>query len=384
MIWRWTSTRKQVQHVRGTRSLSQCALDCSQVQIAEALWDVAPQSFRLVGEVVGSATAAALAVVPVLLARKWRRGTRSGRVATFLAPVVGNWQADAIAVMPFPGASCGAEILGIDLRESIMPQTAWRLRQELRTHGVLLVRGQTLRAVDALRAAEVFGEPVPAPKQKHGIAFYRVKDRDREQQGSDFWHSDNSYMELPGGPTILYALKVPKDDNGRAMGDTLFIDAGAAAKRLPQALRRRVEGVNAVHQNSHNNGVPLPKRYFDSGQWRALPDAIHPVLRRNPLTDHETLFLGPSYVRELVGMSAEESKGLLESLYQHLLQPSEILCHQWQEGDLLVWDNGRMLHKATTLKMPPEVERLMYRVMTKGPGIRDVDFQECSDKHGRH
>ncbi|CAE8592409.1 unnamed protein product, partial [Polarella glacialis] len=91
---------------------------------------------------------------------------------------------------------------------------------------------------------------------------------------------------------------------------------------------------------------------------------MHPVLRSHPLTGRATVFVSPAYVRHVVGLPDEESAALLSDLYAHLFQLRHIYRHSWLPDDLLVWDNGRLLHKATTLEMPPESERVMWRVQT--------------------
>ncbi|CAK0813460.1 unnamed protein product [Prorocentrum cordatum] len=205
------------------------------------------------------------------------------------------------------------------------------------------------------------------------------KDRSPELRPEDAWHSDNSFMSLPGGPTVLYAVKVPVSADGQPFGDTLFADAAAAADGLPAPLRRRAEGRRAAHNAAHNCGVALSE--YASGQKELPPDAEHPVLRRNPLSDREALFVSPAYTRRVVGLPPEASASLLRDLLGHATRPEFVHRHRWCEGDLLVWDNGRVLHKATTLEMPPGAERVMWRVQSRGPGI--VETPEARMPRGR-
>ncbi|CAK0813459.1 unnamed protein product [Prorocentrum cordatum] len=250
----------------------------------------------------------------------------------------------------------------------------------LREHGVLLFRSQHgLAEPDVLDAASVFGEPVPSAGMELPLAYYVVKDRSPELRPEDAWHSDNSFMSLPGGPTVLYAVKVPVSADGQPFGDTLFADAAAAADGLPAPLRRRAEGRRAAHNAAHNCGVALSE--YASGQKELPPDAEHPVLRRNPLSDREALFVSPAYTRRVVGLPPEASASLLRDLLGHATRPEFVHRHRWCEGDLLVWDNGRVLHKATTLEMPPGAERVMWRVQSRGPGI--VETPEARMPRGR-
>eukprot|EP01062_Namystynia_karyoxenos_P002690 TRINITY_DN10953_c0_g1_i1.p1 TRINITY_DN10953_c0_g1~~TRINITY_DN10953_c0_g1_i1.p1 ORF type:complete len:341 (+),score=103.24 TRINITY_DN10953_c0_g1_i1:71-1024(+) len=269
-------------------------------------------------------------------------------------------------VTRFAGCSVGATVSGIDLARAAEQRWAGQLRGALSEHGVLLFRGQVLMAEDMLRAAALFGQPaLPHPGAQAALTLYSVKDRDKTLRGSDFWHSDLSYQEVPGGPTLLYALRVPRGEDGKAVGDTLFADACAAAAALPADLREAVAGRSALHNIAHNGGHPLPA--FASGQRAEPPDVAHPVLRRNPLSGAEALYVSPAYTRRVEGLAAKESESLLSRLFEHMLgSPRFLFKHCWEEGDLLVWDNGRVLHKATTVDMPPGAERVMWRVATHG------------------
>lgn len=275
---------------------------------------------------------------------------------------------EALAVVPFLGACGGAEVTGLNLRAQVPAEAAARVRVALRQHGVLVFRGQPLREADVLRAAKIFGQPEPVGDQKFPIALYQVKDRDRVRRGQDFWHADNSYNPHGGGPTLLYGLKIPKGADGRTLGDTQFADAASAAASLPQALRERIEGRRVLHNMAHNGGEPLPE--YASGEWREAEDAVHPMLRENPLSGQQTLFVAPAYVRGVEGLAPADSAALLGELYRHVEQPPHTFAHSWREHDLLVWDNSRMWHRATTLELPPGAERLMWRVQTRGPGTR--------------
>lgn len=265
-------------------------------------------------------------VLVALLAGPWRRGTMRALVAERLAPLISSWQVANVKITAFAGAPCGASVSGIDLHDIVLPKTADILRAALGDHGVLLFRRQfpPLREPDVLAVAEIFGDPVPPSGLETTLNLYRVKDRDRDPTGADFWHSDNSYMFEPGGPTLLYALMVPRREDG----------------------------------------IPIPEKYYEDGLPK-LPDALHPVLRVNPSSGKEVLFVSPAYVRELQDMPEAEAEAILAEVYDHILNEPFLHRHRWQTGDLLVWDNGRMLHKATTLDMPPGVERIMLRVQTR-------------------
>ncbi|CAE7816243.1 tauD, partial [Symbiodinium sp. CCMP2456] len=246
----------------------------------------------------------------------------------------------------------------LDLSSPDLP--SGQLRALLWEHGLLLFRDQDLLEEDVLRVASAFAEPVPAAGQQRALATYRVCNRDPALRGQDFWHSDNSYAPESGGPTLLYALDVPVGPEG-PLGDTLFADAGAP---LTAELRGRVQGLRAGHNLAHNGGVPLPE--MAAGGWQPAPDILHDVLRSHPFSGREIVFVNEAYVSRIEGLVEEESKQLLADLQEHVLQST--YRHRWRTDDLLVWDNHRLQHKATTISLPAGAERVMWRVQTRGPG----------------
>eukprot|EP00756_Hemistasia_phaeocysticola_P060398 Hpha_TRINITY_DN4003_c0_g1::TRINITY_DN4003_c0_g1_i2::g.63626::m.63626/K03119/tauD; taurine dioxygenase len=234
-----------------------------------------------------------------------------------------------------------------DFSKPAEPDAAAELRRLLSMHGVLIARKQPLLAPQMLAAAQVFGEPAPAQSgSPHALALYIVKDRNATPRASDFWHSDLSYLPQPGGPTLLYALKVPRGPSGESLGDTLFGDAVTAATTLPPELRSKVEGMQARHNLAYNGGCPIAD--FESGRRPYPPDARHPVLRPHPFTGELALFVNRAYTAGLLG---NKSNDLLSDLLEHVTSASA--RHSWEEGDLLIWDNSRVQHCATTVSLPP-------------------------------
>lgn len=322
---------------------------------------VGDETLGLLALVAGSLSLGVAAMMVASLAKQ-RPGTLPRR-QTLLRPSSPH----ALHVSPLQGSCFGAEISGVDLLNPIPRCTVHKLRQALREHGLLICRRQDLQPSDFLELVAIFGQPIPAAGQQSPVALYRVQDRDPCPRGADFWHSDNSYNTIPGGPTALYALDVPLDEEGVAFGDTIFADATAAAEDLPTNLCKQVSFLSAAHNMAHNGGVALPES--GSADWKEQADALHPILRTNPLTLRMTLFVSPAYVRHVVGLPPQDSKHLLSALYEHILQPQRIYTHKWRKGDVLIWDNGRLLHRATTLDMPKGAARSMWRVQTRGPGI---------------
>lgn len=139
----------------------------------------------------------------------------------------------SLRVTPLERCGFGAEVSGLDLRDAAAPATERRLRLALREHGLVLCRQPGLEESEVLRFAAAFGEPVPPTGQQWPLAVYRVRDRDRTPRGADFWHSDNSFRAAPGGPTALYALRVPAGPGGGAAGRHALRGRGRRGRGAP-------------------------------------------------------------------------------------------------------------------------------------------------------
>eukprot|EP00933_Yihiella_yeosuensis_P084910 TRINITY_DN99651_c0_g1_i1.p1 TRINITY_DN99651_c0_g1~~TRINITY_DN99651_c0_g1_i1.p1 ORF type:complete len:395 (-),score=70.64 TRINITY_DN99651_c0_g1_i1:154-1305(-) len=339
---------------------------------AAANWE--PLSTDVVRMQHGAMTAtlaiAAAALAAILQRLRLRRRERryrstpfdglSGFLSMKLREMKSQESDSALQINSLSNATLGAEISGLDISVELSEKRKSELRSALWKHGLLLFRDQDLLEEDVIQFSRIFAQPVAARSQPKELAIYNVSDRSGVQRGQDFWHSDNSYAKEPGGPTLLYALKIPVGSDGKSFGDTLFLDAASACEKLPLKLRSKVVNRTASHNIAHNNGEPLPE--FESEE----PDDVnHPILRPHPKTGQETLFVSQSYVRKVNGVSKDESTSLLQELFQHLYQDSVGgYRHIWRPDDLLIWDNDKLQHKATTLEMPRGLDRIMWRVQT--------------------
>ena len=170
------------------------------------------------------------------------------------------------------------------------------------------------------------------------------------------WHTDQSYQETPALGSMLYALEVPADGSG----DTHFADMTAAYEALPEAERRRLDGLQTEHRYDHKH----ENFELSDNQKDQLPGVIHPLVRTHPETGRKALYLGVQLVKRIVGMAAEESRALLEKLHEHCTQPAFVHRHKWRAGDLVFWDNRCTAHRG--IFDFGEAHRLMHRVAIQG------------------
>jgi taurine dioxygenase len=232
--------------------------------------------------------------------------------------------------------------------------------------GVLVVRGQKLDIESFLDYSRRFGrlKPHRVKKTRHPdhpeltVMGVNTKTADGKvdtsifQRGGD-WHTDGPWDTEVVKATQLYALAVPS-----VGGDTLFADMYAAYDNLPDALKTRIENMQAefVYGGRARKSIDL----LDPAD-RDLPGATYPIVRVHPETGRKSLFVNPIHILRIVGLSTEASDALIEELFTHMLSPGAQYLHQWQAGDIVIWDNRCTIHKAAG-GYPIHENRVHWRV----------------------
>ena len=262
----------------------------------------------------------------------------------------------------------GAEVSGVDLSQPIAPQLFAQIRAAWLEHMVLRFRGQKLTDPQLLAFSRNFGEldaPGPNPLgrpflpdrpemnvisniKEGGVPIGGLGD------GESIWHADMTYVERPPMAAILYAIEIPP-----AGGDTYWANMVLAYEALPAALKRRVEGLEAVHDATYNSAGAMRKGYNEVTDPRTAPGARHRLVRTHPQTGRRSLFLGRRRNSYIVGLELEESERLLDELWRHATQPQFTFRQQWRVGDVMVWDNRCTLHRRDAFD--PGARRLMLR-----------------------
>lgn len=177
--------------------------------------------------------------------------------------------------------------------------------------------------------------------------------------GESRWHTDMSYNDNPPMGSVLYALAIP--DEG---GETSFANMYLAYERLPDDLKRAVEGRSAKHDSSVNSAGQtrhgFKSAYDDPAE---IPGAVHPLVRRHPETGRPALFLGRRRNSYVLGLTKDESDALLDRLWDFATQPDFTWTQQWRVHDVLMWDNRATLHKRAALD--PAKPRMMHRAQIR-------------------
>lgn len=261
----------------------------------------------------------------------------------------------------------GLGVIATDVDVNDLAPAGWdALYKAWLDHNVLVVRGQKLTIDQFLAHSRRFGrlKPHRVRKTRHPeypeltVMGVNMKSADGTvdttllQRGGD-WHTDGPWDTEIVKATQLYALEVPS-----VGGDTLFSDMYAAYENLPDALRKRIAGkdVEFAYGGRARRSIAL----LDA-EDRDLPAAIHPIVHVHAETGRKSLYVNPIHILRIVGLEKEESDALIDELFTHMLQPNAQYRHQWQAGDIVIWDNRCTVHKAAG-GYPLHEKRVHWRV----------------------
>ena len=263
----------------------------------------------------------------------------------------------------------GAEIRGIDLRHPVDEATRTALNQAFVDHAVLAIRDQKLDAPQFLEAMKIFGEIFPQHNSRFAVpecpAIHYISNQDKLEDGKVYipgegYHTDHSNDEVPPKATALHAVTLPNTG-----GDTQFVNMCEAYDALPEATKKRIDGLQAKHvYQSKYSERKLPK--LPGEKKRIETDSVlHPLVRTHPKSGRKAIYINPIRIEEIIGMSEAAALPLLDELLEHATQLKFQYRHKWNSGDVVIWDNCCLLHKANGDYPVAEV-RYLYRLMLKG------------------
>ena len=278
---------------------------------------------------------------------------------------------------PLTGA-IGAAIEGVDLTGEIPDALAGDLREALARHQVLFFRGQFPTIGQQKALTRIFGPlmraPYVAPLDDEPEVIRVLKEADEEGGvfGGD-WHTDFSFLERPPAGSVLNAIETPPFG-----GDTVWVSQAAAWDALPDGTKALLLGRDAIHVGKPY-GVkwsPPPEQRAGASMSMARGDPSadierrHPAVLRQPATGRLMLFLNPTYVSRLEGLSEDESRPILEAVQSHATRPEFCCRFRWNAGTVAIWDNLATQHYA--INDYPGHRRLMYRTAFKGPAPAEL------------
>lgn len=260
--------------------------------------------------------------------------------------------------------SIGAELIGIDLAAPLSDADVEDIRAAWLDHLVVVFRDQTLTSGQYLDFARRLGEPGRYPfvaglgDYPEIIAVEKLPDEQNNFGG--IWHTDTAYLPQPPAASMLLAKVVPPEG-----GDTEFANMYDAYERLPADLKQTLAPLSA-RQCSALADVSRTRsdRVAHEPPTRQTFEATHPVVRTHPETGRQSLYVNVAHTSHFEGQTPEESRPILQQLFEHQVRP-EFRCRlQWQVGTLAIWDNRCTLHNP--MNDYHGHHRLMHRITLNG------------------
>ena len=268
-----------------------------------------------------------------------------------------------IEAQPVAG-SLGAEIRGVNVAAPLDDAVIVEIRQAFLDHLVIFFRYQKLTPHEQLAFARRFGEPIEYPQLK-GLPecpmITPVLKLEHEQINfGGVWHSDTTYLTRPPMASMLYALEIPPYG-----GDTIFANQYAAYETLSEGLRKVLDALTAVNTSTKADASKTREdRLKSAGAEMKALSGEHPVVRTHPETGRRALYVNIGHTSHFKGWAEEESRPLLEYLWQHQVKPEFTCRFQWQPGSIAFWDNRCAQHNA--VNDYAGFRRLMHRVTLAG------------------
>lgn len=259
-----------------------------------------------------------------------------------------------IQVVPLTGV-LGAEITGVDLRESLAPEVWEEIRQAFADHQVILFPGQKVSHEQHLAFARHFGDVMSMP-QLHSVDGYpdihmiRRLATDTGRVVGENWHADSTYMDQPPLAVVMRAVDVPPYG-----GDTGFLSMYAAYEALSDSYKAMIEPLNIVHSATRIFGsqYQAQKRRYNASTTRTDlsveagdREVSHPLVCKHPVSGRKFLYLNKTYSQRIEGFTNEESAPIMAYLYDHCSRFDFTCRARWHNGQILVWDNRCTMHRA--------------------------------------
>jgi taurine dioxygenase len=281
----------------------------------------------------------------------------------------------------------GAEISGVDFKSPVPAETLREVRDAFVKWKVVFFRGQHLSHAQHVAMARQFGDPTIGHAvfgheaeypEIYSIAKERTANSTRAAKAMTpwmGWHTDITAAVNPPMASILRGVTIPPYG-----GDTFWTNLGAAYAGLSETMQRFVEGLRGIHRFEASAGKATNTRDEDVG--RRVMVSEHPLVTVHPESGERMLFVSPSFLKSIVGLTPRESQQLLELLWEHTVRPEYTVRFKWETGDIAFWDNRSTCHLAPTDIFQSDFDRQLYRITLVGEPLAGVDGARSTSIEG--
>ena len=232
-------------------------------------------------------------------------------------------------------------------------------------HQVLFFRGQHIEPLDFQAFARRFGPVLghPAYPLVPGTEDVQVLESTPEAPSKiEEWHSDMTFSATPPTYTLLHGQIIPEFG-----GDTLWASAAAAYDALSKPMQGLLDGLQAVHDFRHGFRESLAEPGGEerlAGAVAANPPVSHPLIRTHPESGVRAIYVNPLFTTHIEGLTASESRDILNFLYRHTVTPEFTVRLSWEPHTAVIWDNRSVQHKPVNDFFPQH--RKLHRVTITG------------------
>ncbi len=240
-----------------------------------------------------------------------------------------------------------------DIKLGAMSDDEWKVVEDaFHEYAALVFPGQHLTNEEHVAFGKRFGAieilrndgneyAMISNKAADGHILTPEEKRYQSLRGNEGWHTDSSYMPLAAKASCLTAITVPSKD-----GQTELADMRGAYDALDDAMKKKIAGLAAQHslyQSQAKAGFVFKTGESYGFHTKGAP--IRPLVKVHPVTGRKSLFIGRHAYR-IDGMADADAQKLLDDLLEFAVQPPRTYAHQWQPGDVMIWDNRCVLHRA--------------------------------------
>jgi alpha-ketoglutarate-dependent taurine dioxygenase len=283
----------------------------------------------------------------------------------------------------------GAEIRGLDLSKPITPEIAEAVNAALIKWKVIFFKGQNLSHAGQVSFARSMGEPTighavfghdPDYPEIYSVAKFRTAQTHRTakmQRPWTGWHTDLTAAINPPKASILRGVTIPPYG-----GDTFWTNLAAAYEGLSETFRNFVDTLKGIHRFEPPAGAKINSNYDESIRRRVM-ESEHPIVRIHPESGERILFVSPSFLKSISGLTPRESGQILELLWEHITRPEYTVRFKWEPGDIAMWDNRSTAHLAPTDIFESNYDRQLYRVTLVGDVPVGTDGKQSISLQGQ-